>query len=189
MPTRRNIVKRLAIAAVVGVFALALLPVSASARLIGPALPISHDYHWATFDHGPGITSVASNMKAPFGGKITRVRLEAIEGNVKVQVIRRRNGRYTVIRESGWRGVNSVLHEVITLKTKLRVRKGNLVGLRLGTQDGATEFGSHATGSNGPFTEQFDPALVFGQPPRLPSLPPAFIYRWYQLLFNATIRH
>ena len=101
--------KRLAIAAVVGVFGLALLPVSASARLIGPALPISHDYHWATFDHGPGITSVASNMKAPFDGKITRVRLEAIEGNVKVQVIRQRNGRYTVIRESGWRGVNSVL--------------------------------------------------------------------------------
>ena len=111
--------RRLAIAAVVGVFGLALLPVSASATRIGPTLPISHSTHSATRSRGPGITDVTTNMKAPFDGRIKRVQVEAIDGDVKVQVIRRRNGRYTVIRESGWREAHSSLLRVITLKTKL----------------------------------------------------------------------
>jgi hypothetical protein len=140
-----------------------------------------------TTGSAPGI-----KLKAPFGGKITRWKVRtgephdafANDGPVRLQVLTRTvdqpgflDDEFETVRET----VNKPVEPgaVTTFNTKLRIRKGQLIGLA-SVDD--TEI-SQGTSEPGATYLRFDTALIPGDPVRTPDA--AFGDSYW--LFNAKV--
>jgi hypothetical protein len=167
--------KRLAIVGTVAMFALALLPATARARLIGPTLPLSYDQSVKAH----GVTGMTTSMTAPFSGKIKRFQVQGIRGAVRLQVIGG-SGRYKALRQGHRKDAHLNPDQVATFKANIPVRKGNHIGLRFGW---GGPFGLHTTGFTGPSSDWFDPALKVGGSPRSVTYDDQS-----ELLFNAMLK-
>jgi hypothetical protein len=174
-------VKRLAVA-VVGTFAV-LGPLSgpASAERLGPKLPLSYDESTGCPGNRSCQTVLTRYVKAPFGGKITRFRVQGLKGTVRLQVIDG-NTQYRALRESSARKANLGHHQVKAFKANLQVAKWDRIGLRFSRH---TTLGVHQNSAGETFeTVFFRPPLVVGGPWRYQRSATA----QSRLLFNATIK-
>jgi hypothetical protein len=174
--------KRLAVAAALGGFALlGLLPGAAAAKLLGPKLPLSYDDSTGCPGNRSCQTVLTRYVKAPFGGKITRFRVQGLKGTVRLQVIDG-NTQYKAARESSARKANLGHHQVKAFKANLQVAKWDRIGLRFSRH---TTLGVHQNSAGETFeTVFFRPPLVVGGPWRYqPSATSPL-----RLMFNATIR-
>jgi hypothetical protein len=174
--------KRLAVAAALGGFALlGLLPGAASAKLLGPKLPLSYDDSTGCPGTRSCKTALTRYVKAPYDGRIKRFRVQGLKGTVRLQVIEG-NTQYRALRESSSRTAHLGRHQVQAFKVHLEVAKWDRIGLRFSRH---TTLGVHQNSASETFeTVFFRPPLVVGGPWRYqPSATGQS-----RLLFNATIK-
>jgi hypothetical protein len=177
--------KRLAIAALIAVLALAwLLSGTATARTarIGPRLPQTSAY---ALKAGDSYTLIQERppMWAPFKGTITRFRVQGLKGTVRLQVLHRlTDTMYKVRSQSALKRATVGNHAVASFHTKVAVNKGGTWGDYVCIQVKPNSQFRVAT-TRGRYGLFYETGLVVGEKGFLSP----YTHSTGRMLFNATV--